>query len=347
MNYFKGVLGGKRVADFANYDNTVGNYDKRLEFVEENIMSEGHAHQFFQEYFDNYYNASQDTAEYNVVCKLLDNMGTYLLSSDNIESNRKIKYRFWRSQREFNQYKESTNELTLNSKAEGSSDDGSDVEYIDMFVDKKNEKNDYKMPPVQIKASDIKNVSHIKELEGAIELLKSDGMVKKVQKYIEEALENVRDEDEESILKSIYKNVDRYLKVYAKELRDNQLLIKNAIDKPVILRNPSQAVNIERDWTSIIDFKDKKMTKNILKECLDMRDVAGSDAEVMMNDLYEYLLSDGLKLSEGEKTVVRCLGKGMSQTLIAERTGRKKQNITTTLNSICDKLAKSNYKVVD
>nr|DAM04586.1 MAG TPA: ECF sigma factor [Caudoviricetes sp.] len=347
MNYFKGALGGKRVADFSNYDNTVRSYDKRLNFVEENIMDDGNAHQFFQEYFDNYYNASQDTAEYNVVCKLLDNLGTYLLSSDDIESNRKIKYRFWRSEREFKQYKESTNELTLNSKAEGSSDDGSDVEYIDMFVDKKNEKNDYKMPPVQIRASDLKNVSHIKELEDAIELLKSDGMIKNVQKYIEEALPNIRDEDEKSMMKNIYKNVDRYLKVYAKTLRDNQLLIKNAIDKPVILRNPAQSVSVERDWSSIIDFKDTKTTKNILKECLDMRDMAGSDAQVMMNDLYEYLLSDGLKLSEGEKTVVRCLGKGMSQTLIAERTGRKKQNVASTLNSICDKLAKSNYKVVD
>lgn len=347
MSYFKGVLSGKRVSDFANYDNTVGSYQKRLEFVEGNIMEDGRVHKFFQEYFDDYYNASQDTAEQNVVCKLLDNLGTYLLYSEDIQSNRKIKYRFWRSEREFNQYKESKAEITLNSKAEGSSDDGTDIEYIDMFVDKKNERNDYKMPPVDIQAKDIKSISHIKELEDSISYLKSDGLVKKIQLHIEDALDKIEDEDEKTSLAYIYKNVDRYLKSYAKALRDNQLLIKNVIDKPVVMRGTAQAVHVDRDWSAIIDFKDKEKTKNILKECLDMKKVSGSDAEVIMNDLYEYLLSDGLKLSEGERKVVEYLGMGNSPTLIAERTGRKKQNITNAINSICDKLAKSNYKVMD
>ena len=117
MKQFKGTIADKKLSDFNQYDNKITKYEDRVKFVKEHLYTGESIHEFFSVYFSEYYDVSpsQDgyLAEEDAVCKLIEILGTYILSANDVESNRKIKYRFWKSEREYRDYKDPNNVNSL------------------------------------------------------------------------------------------------------------------------------------------------------------------------------------------------------------------------------------------
>lgn len=172
MKYFSSEIEGKKISDFQQFDASLTKFEDRLNLVNTMINNEdGELQEFFSTYFGNYYDVSPTQngwmAEQDAVCKAVEGLGTYILNSKDIDSNRKVKYRFWKSEREFKQYKESENVNT--STLEAGMEEG--VEVIDMFFSN-DEKNHKLVTDQKLYAKDIKDVKEIRILEDAIDKAK-------------------------------------------------------------------------------------------------------------------------------------------------------------------------------
>lgn len=114
MKKFNGEIEGKKLSDFS-LDKLVNvkTLAERMDKVEELMYNEGHVHNFFTTYFNEYYNVSPNQTGYlseeTSISRMLEIVGTYLLSSSDVESERKIEYRFWKSERDFKKSMESEN----------------------------------------------------------------------------------------------------------------------------------------------------------------------------------------------------------------------------------------------
>lgn len=194
MKYFSSEIEGKKISDFQQFDASLTKFEDRLNLVNTMINNEdGELQEFFSTYFGNYYDVSPTQngwmAEQDAVCKAVEGLGTYILNSKDIDSNRKVKYRFWKSEREFKQYKESENVNT--STLEAGMEEG--VEVIDMFFSN-DEKNHKLVTDQKLYAKDIKDVKEIRILEDAIDKAKTELFVKSIEKHIDELLPIIEDE---------------------------------------------------------------------------------------------------------------------------------------------------------
>lgn len=82
-------------------DRTLDNYEERKKCIEETL--EGTT--FFEEYFTDYYNVNASQNDYlsleNNVCKVLENYGSYLLNSKDIDDEETEVYKFYYDESEF------------------------------------------------------------------------------------------------------------------------------------------------------------------------------------------------------------------------------------------------------
>lgn len=70
-------------------------------------------------------------AEEDKVRRTLEMMGSKIISASDVESNRKIEYRFWQDDKEFRKYKESNN--VVGTEVEGDSPDDEVVSLVDLL----------------------------------------------------------------------------------------------------------------------------------------------------------------------------------------------------------------------
>lgn len=315
LKYFKGVIAEKSLVDFRKYDNSIDTLKARTEHVNGLVLEEGLVHEFFTTYFEKYYDVSPNQngylAEEDAVCKLLEGLGTYLVSSKDIPSERKVEYRFWKDERDFKKSKESENINTSSMSASGSD---SNVEIIDMFVDKKNDKNQKIVKDISVNKKDIKDIEELAFLQDAIEFFKSPKGIKHVRNHVSTILsgEGVMDDDK-GILTYIMKNTEDYLNSYAKTLRDNQVLIKKAIKRPIEFKNVLKDEGVPNKL-DVIDFMEEKDVKELLP-FLSQSDLM-SDIGIIIFDLQKLL--ETTKLSPREAEVVDMYKEGLKQTDIAQ-----------------------------
>ncbi|MFJ8247309.1 helix-turn-helix transcriptional regulator [Peribacillus asahii] len=344
MKQFKGEIGGKKLTDFNQFDNSLTKFQERLEFVTNNINGEdGFLHSFFAEYLNQYYDVSpsQDgyLAEETSVFKLLERLGTFLIEAPDSKSHRKVEYRFWVDEREYNKYKESDN------KCESSMSNGEDnnVEIIDMFVDKKNEKNQKIVRNLSVNAKDIKEIKEIRSLQDAIDYLKSPKGIKDLKEHAQKLLESGAVEDEAvNRLKYIAKNTERYINSYVKELRESQVLIKKAIKRPIEFKNILKDEGVPNKL-DVVDFMEKKEVEKLL-EFLPNEDLM-TDIGIIIYDLGQLLKAT--KLSSREEEIIQMLREGLKQSEIAEELGILKQNVKTYMKRIAEKVSKTYEKQVE
>lgn len=343
--YFKGTIAEKKLSDFNQYDNTITKHKDRIKFVKDVLYDGEFIHEFFATYFSQYYDASPNQsgalAEDDSVCKLIDILGTYILNANDVESNRKIEYRFWKDERDFYKSKESQN---VNTSALENNEDGNSVEVIDMFVDRKNNRNQKIVGKTSIKSKDIKDIEEIKNIENAIKYLKSDNGIKEIKGKIKELIELHPDVESVSRLEYILNNTERFISLYVKSLKENQVLIKEAVKKPIHFTNILKDSGCDIKWEKIIDINNKK-AMTILLECLSMRNLMGNELELLLWDLYEFLLSDKISLSKREKEVVLLLGEGYKQKDIADELKISKQYTSDCITRIIKKIQSSNFNL--
>jgi len=341
--YFSGEIAGKRLSDFNKYDNSLKTLKERSEFVQELLHDGEFIHEFFATYLSRYYKVSpkQDgyLAEENVVFKLLEGLGSYLIDSQDVASYRKVQYRFWRDEKDFRRFKESEN-INASALATGTSDD---VEVIDMFVDKKNDKNQKVVGNTTINRKDIKEIFEIGALQDAINYMKSPNGLKamkehcqmRVQKGVKRDGTPINESDLEK-LKYIAKNTDRYINRYVKTLRDSQVIIKDAIKRPIRIMNALKDEGAS-DKLEAFDFMEKKDVEALLP-FISSQDLM-TDMGVLAYDLN--LIIDRTKLSPREQEVVKAFRIGYSDKEIIQELGIKKQNLNTYIGRISEKIVKT------
>lgn len=342
MKQFKGTIADKKLSDFNQYDNKITKHKERIEYVEGFLYEEGFVHEFFATYFNNYYGVSpsQDgyLAEEDAVCKLLDILGTYILGANDVESNRKIEYRFWKSEREYRDYKDSNN-VSASTSDEG----GNNIEVIDMFVDKKNDKNQKIVRGTTVNRKDIKEIPEIRQLEDAIDFLKSPKGLKSIKEHTQNLLEggaiNIEETDR---LKYIAKNTERYISAYTKTLRDNQVAIKEVIKRPIKFSNVLKDEGAPNKLDAI-DFMEENDIKALIP-FLGQEDLM-SDIGIIIYDLSKLL--EQTKLSPREKSVVSMYKEGLKQIEIAEELGINKSSVRKMEYRIATKASQTYEKQVE
>lgn len=346
MKSFNGKLAGKKLGDFNLSElKTVDSYKERSAMVDKLMLVDGNAHPFFTTYFDQYYDVSPKQsgylAEETMVCKFLEIVGTYLLSALDIKSERKIEYRFWKDERDFKKSQESEN-LNTSSMENGSNDNN--VEVIDMFVDKKNEKNQKIVQDIYITKQDIKDIVEIRNYENAISYLKSPSGIEHIKKHIKAVVESgACSSQDNKRLMQISSRLPIYLSRYIRTMREDQVLIKKAIKVPIIFKNPLKDMGAETDWFTIINFNNRKCIK-VLLESLYQKDMHGDDFRLILWDLYEFL-TKRIKLSKREREIVEMFAVGYDQVGIAKEWGVSEQNVSNIVGRIITKVQDSGYDI--
>jgi len=342
VKYFSSSIADKRLSDFQKYDASLKKYDDRLELVLGLLNDEeGNLHKFMTTYFAEYYDFSPAqtgyTAEQDAVCKTIEGLGTYLLNAKDIVTNRKVKYRFWKSEREFKQYKESTN-VNI-STLEAGMEEGTEV--IDMFFshDDKNYKKDTNQ---RLFAKDLKEIVEIKTLQDGIDTIKTEHFIKQTEKYIDSVIPSIEDEKDLAKLKSIRRNVENYVNKWASTMSDNQILIKEAIKRPIRFKNVLKdegASNKLEDF----DFMEEKEVKALIQS-LSQGNLM-EDFGILVYDLN--CLIDKSNLSKREQEVVNLYREGLRQFELADELDISKQSIKKMEERIAKKVVKTYEKQIE
>lgn len=318
MRYFSSAIDNKTLSDFQKYDSSIREFENRLELVTDMINDDnGNLSEFFVKYFGEYYDVSPNQkgwlAEQDAVCKAIEGLGTYLLNSKDIKSNRKVKYRFWKSEKEYQKYAESNN---INaSSLESGDDDGVDV--IDLFYTN-DDKNFKKTTEQRLFSKDIKGMPEIMDLQKGIDRFKDESYIKKVEKHLDNLISTIEDEKDLARLKSIRRNVPNYLQRWASSMSDNQLLIKEAITRPIRFKKvTSGGAKSSTHSGSIIeekDFDNQGYVKSLLKN-LDVDDIT-TDLGMDVYDLNKLIAK--MDFDDDSKVVIGMLKEGFSQKEICE-----------------------------
>lgn len=344
MKQFKGEIAGKKLSDFSlNKLENVATLNKRMEMVKELIYEDGKVHDFFTQYFNEYYDVSPSQSGYlsedTSVNKILEIIGTYLLSAKDVVSERKIEYRFWKSERDFKKSMESDNVNTSSLQKNVASN----VEVIDMFVDKKNDKNMKVVKDIAVNRKDIKEIEEIKNLEDAIQYLKSPKGIKEMKEHTQKLIDmGIGTDEERTRLKYIAGNTERYIKLYVTSLRDSQLIIKKAIKRPIEFKNTLKDEGVPNKLDAL-DFMESKDVCVLLPYLY--QDEMMSDMGMIIYDLN--VLINSTQLSSRELEIVNMFRNEYKQTEIAEELGIRKQNVKTYMKRIADKVSKTYEKQVE
>lgn len=337
--YFKGTIADKKLGDFNQYDNSLTKVKDRIKYVEDVLYEDGFIHDFFAVYFNKYFecspNQSGTLAEDDSVCKLLEILGTYILSANDIKSNRKIEYRFWKSKREYRDYKESE-QVSLNTHIKNKDDEEQEVEIVDMFVDMKNQKNHKIVKNTDIYQQDIKEIKEIKNLQDVIDYLKSPRGEQDIREYTLNLLQNKNIKDEtRNRLTYIAKNTRRYINAYVKNIKENQVSIKEEIKRPIKFKKLLKDEGAPNKLDTVY-FSDYITNKNLLK-MLSEQDIT-TDLGLTIYDFN--MLIDRMKLSKGQQKIVDLFRRGYNQKELAEELGTSRQNINKQINELAKSIAK-------
>lgn len=336
MKQFKGEIDGKKLTDFNHIDYKVSNLKDRLEHIDNRLED----NEFFPTYFGEYYDVSPSQsgylAEETSVCKSLEIMGTYIIDSKDVATNRKVEYRFWTDEKEFNEYKESKNVNATSSDSNNNS-----VEVIDMFVDRKSGKNQKVVRPVSITKKDIKEIPEVAEIEEAIKYLKTPKAVKEIKTHAQQMLEDgVGNADERNKIKYIARNTERYVDSYVKTLRENQVLIKRAIKVPLEFKSVTKEMDAP-DKLDGIDFYDENIIKKVLPMIGREEDLM-SDIGIIIYDFLQFIKE--VSFSPRETEVIDLFKAGYKQKELPDELGINKRTVSDTIGRIATKVAKAYVK---
>lgn len=329
MRQFNSAIGDKKIADFKKFDSTIESFYDRMSAVNGMIMvEEGELHEFFTTYFDSYYISSPSQngylAEQDAVCKTLESLGTYLLNSKDIQSNRKVVYRFWKSQREFKQYKESHN-INL-STLESGMEEGVDV--VDLMFNPRDQ--NFRLDDSQrLYARDLKEIQEIAHLQDGIDMVKKESYKKQVEDYIDRVLPSIEDEQDRDALKRIRRNVGSYLAKWSSEMSDNQILIKEAIKRPIRFKNAGSSKG--KQYINTIELDDEDVVKALIANYEDI-DLT-SDIGLLVEELNE-ILEEITTLKPIDREVINYFKGGYSRKDIVSELNIEQYAMTRILNRI-------------
>jgi hypothetical protein len=164
-------------------------------------------------------------------------------------------------------------------------------------------------------------------------MMRDESYVKRVERYIDEILPIIESDEDRERLKRIRANVERYVLKWKSDMADNQVLIKEAIKRPIRFRNTQSSQG--RDLTNSLELDDEDVVKALIMnyEKVDMT----SDAGLLLKELDE-VLSEMTTLKDEELKVIDYFKKGYSRESIVKELHMKQYKMTRLLSRVCKKV---------
>lgn len=303
---FRGNINGKTVKNLRNMDFSLENSKERIEYVE-NILNE--CDELLKQYNDKYYkvNTTNELSSDIDLYKNLELLGTYLLNSKDLPTESKQEYKIYTDEKLF---------LKAVKEIEG------DYENSIAFL-KTNRRNEYIVNPLSIEDKDFED-ERLKEYLTPY---------KNMLDYLSNQLSLARKGEKIEI-----KNI-KLAKKIAKELKDDMILTKEKIIRPIKLPNNG-------DFSPIYDWEQFDYTnKNHIRAMLyinrptitpdDDVSLISYDVKVAIKELY----NNG-KMDKKDLKILYLLKKEKSYTFedIGYELKMTKQAVNGRINRIINKL---------
>ncbi|AJO60830.1 MULTISPECIES: hypothetical protein [Bacillus] len=323
---FKGRLDGTTVHEInkkIDFEKTT--LEERKKVVEE-ILNETN---FYSEYFDGYFKTGITTKDFlshqNNVCKSLDRMATYLLTSDEIkkeEEQEKTEYIFYSDERYFQ--KKVEKEQSIESLTNSDSNDFS--ENVIHFL-KKEERNKILLRPQSITASDLERDDWLGEI------------LRSYKPFYDFVTQKLKNKEGNRFILSRIKGQLQHDMIYSKDT----LLGVFGYN----LKYFSQSTEYDID---VFDFTNPLHLKGDVVETESGKTISAKGLLFLKpdfdpNDDFSFILLDlkstieKAKLTDFEKEVLRQTQNGLTQEEIAANFNTYQMKISRTIDRIVKKVA--------
>lgn len=324
---FTGSIGGKNVFDLTKLDYELLNSKERLKYLE-NLIEE--CKEFLDTYFtgteerEPYYKYNprtwKDVLSYDTnVCIAIENLATYLLNSRDIPLEKQQEYKIYTDEQLFK-----AAQKELNSKSSPKSAQKSENEIIEFLLRTSNSSTYYVKDTV-IKPSDFE------DKEGNLgEILKDYDLM------YQHLRENARKlKNGEKTAYSVTK-----IKRLMSDLKDDMILTKEKIKRPIMLENNGDFSNIT-DWNQF-DFTNENHIKAILY--FKLRQLSPEDELAIIiydvNNIIKQLFKER-KLSKIDLEILNMIQSQFTLEEIAKELGYSgKTTIFKKFNNIIKKIVK-------
>lgn len=312
---FRGKINGKTANNMKNVDFNINEYENRLKVIEK-IIEE--CDELINEYISKYYkyNTTNELSDDINIFKNIEFLATYLLNSKNLDVESKQEYKIFTDEQLFSKYYKENKE---------------DYNNIIPFL-KVNKKNDYIIQPDKITKEDFNDDRINKYLED-YELMLN---------YIRKQLLLARNGEKIEI-----KNI-KLAKKIAKEIKDDMILIKEKIIRPIRLNISTTSCN--NICLDEFDYTNEKHIREALY--LNMTNIIPDNELSLIKydlDLAIKKIYKNKKIDEKDIYIINCIRKNKSYTFedIGYELGITKQAVNGRLTRISKKIAKYFEKSID
>lgn len=318
---FRGELNGKTANDLRKLNYELDSLEKRRECIEGMVGETGAYKDFYEEYIEEYYKCDTNnelTEDINVF-KNIENMGTYLLNSKDLPTEKKQEYKIYTDEQLF---KKSLMECNLQNSSCDDQEYNEEQVIHYLLVNKRNE---YYPKIEKITNSDLEHES-LKEVLGDYN---------KFYAFLKEELLKIRNKQPSKL--SLYQ-----IKSIMKSVKDDMVLSKQKL-LSIINFDPVGDFTPFIDWEQF-DFNNKEHIKAALY--LDQEHIVpGDDMSIIAYDVncaIKNMYKQGL-LNDTDLRIVNKIRKNKSYTLqeIGKELNVSQQAISKRINKISEKI--SNY----
>lgn len=300
-SHFTGSIGGKNVFDLTKLDYELLNSNERLEFLN-NLVKE------CQEFLDTYFTGTEEREPYykynprtwkdvlsydTNVCIAIENLATYLLNSRDIPLERQQTYKIYTDEQLFK-----AAQKELSSKSSSKTNQKSEGEVME-FLLRTSKSNAYFIKDTVLKPSDFGDKEY-----NLGEILKAYDLM---YQHLREHARKLKNGEKSSY--SVTK-----IKRLMSGLKDDMILAKEKIKRPILLENNGDFSNITEwskfDFTNrehikaILYFKPRQLspdddlailiydTNNIIKRLYKQKKLSKIDLEILEMLQNEFILED-------------------------------------------------------
>ena len=201
---FEGVIGGKDINDLKKMDFSINDSSNRIKHVNKVLED---CDDYINEYIEKYYKVStnNELSDDINVFKSIEDLGTYILNSDDIPSESTQEYKIYTDEQLF---------------MKAIKENEADYDNAMIFLMKNNRKNEYLIKPLSIESADYED-ERLKEC-----LLE----YKKMLDYLKNQLSLARKGEKIEV-----KNI-RLARKMSKSIKDDMILVKEKKLKPIKLK---------------------------------------------------------------------------------------------------------------
>ena len=293
-------------------DYTITSVHDRVEHINDIIESSGFFLDYFEQSFKKTITSADSLSEENDVCQTLESMGTYILYGEEEVSDRKLNgYEYKADSQKFNK------NLLREAEAGGFTEEGEPKSELGLIRSIRDEQNIKVVKPFRVEPKELKEVG----LYGDI--------LRDYQTYVDTLKRMI---EEKAFPKQ------RLTKVIS-SVRDDMLMTKLCMKKCFGEQfNPQEMHNDEALF--LVDMTNPIHVREFLKVYnYDGTITFENEMSIMYYDFYKFIQDIDWVFTDLQKEILRQNMEGASNKEIGANLNKSKQQISNTLNDICEKIA--------